>query len=260
MSFNNSNSSHGDGETVEQQHERKLQELKVSLGPSSGLSHQYSSDACLRRYLEARSWNVQKSKKMLEETLRWRSIFKPEVIHRNEVEIEGETEKVFRGSFYDGQGRTVLILRPGLKDTKSLVQQMKHLVYVIENAILNLREGQEQMAWVIDFTGWSLLSMNANACLDSVRGAVSMLQNHYPERLAVAYLCSPPLIFDEFWKKIKHSLDPKTLEKVIFAYPRSRDVAYPRSRNVADVLREYFDVEHLPTEFGGNGKLHYYHQ
>jgi len=41
---------------------------------------QFCDDACLRRYLEARNWNVDKAKKMLEETLKWRSIYKPEEI------------------------------------------------------------------------------------------------------------------------------------------------------------------------------------
>lgn len=34
----------------------------------------------MRRYLEARNWNVDKSKKMLEDTLKWRSVYKPEKI------------------------------------------------------------------------------------------------------------------------------------------------------------------------------------
>lgn len=58
----------------------QVNELKDALGPLSGRSLQYCSEACLKRYLEARNWNVDKSKKMLEETLRWRSTYKPEEI------------------------------------------------------------------------------------------------------------------------------------------------------------------------------------
>lgn len=32
---------------------------------------------------------------------------------QNEVTVEGETGKVYRASFHDRHGRTVLILRPG---------------------------------------------------------------------------------------------------------------------------------------------------
>lgn len=58
----------------------QINELKLAIGPLSGRSLQYCTDACLRRYLEARNWNVDKSKKMLEETLKWRSTYKPEEI------------------------------------------------------------------------------------------------------------------------------------------------------------------------------------
>lgn len=58
----------------------QINELKASLGPLSGRNLQYCTEACLKRYLEARNWNVDKSKKMLEETLRWRSSYKPEEI------------------------------------------------------------------------------------------------------------------------------------------------------------------------------------
>ena len=58
----------------------QINELKAAIGPLTGRSLRYSSDACFRRYLEARNWNVDKSKKMLEETLKWRSTFKPEDI------------------------------------------------------------------------------------------------------------------------------------------------------------------------------------
>lgn len=67
----------------------QVKELRTSLEPLSGLSLQYCSDACLRRYLEARNWNMDKSKKMLEESLKWRSTFKPEEIHwvRKEINL-----------------------------------------------------------------------------------------------------------------------------------------------------------------------------
>ncbi|KAI3460320.1 hypothetical protein Pfo_016983 [Paulownia fortunei] len=248
MFFRKSNSSHDD-ESVELQKEHKFNELKASLGPLSGRSLQYCTDECLTRYLEARSWNVDKSKKMLEETLRWRSSYKPEEIRWHEVAIEGETGKVFRANFHDRYGRTVLILRPGMQNTTSLDNQMKHLVYLIENAILNLPEGQEQMAWLIDFTGWSL---STNVPIKSARDTVNILQNHYPERLAVAFLYSPPRIFQAFWKVVKYFLDPKTFQKVKFVYPKNKDSV--------ELMRSYFDVDNLPTDFGGKATLQYDHE
>lgn len=57
-----------------------MDELKTAMGPLSGRSLKYCDDACLRRYLEARNGNIGKAKIMLDETLKWRSDFKPEEI------------------------------------------------------------------------------------------------------------------------------------------------------------------------------------
>lgn len=84
-----------------------------------------------------------------------------------------------------------------MQNTTSHDNQLRHLVYLIENAILNLPEGQEQMMWLIDFTGWSLTN---SVPVKTARETVNILQNHYPERLAMAFLYNPPRIFETFWK------------------------------------------------------------
>ncbi|KAB2036635.1 hypothetical protein ES319_D03G015100v1 [Gossypium barbadense] len=231
------------------QRDSKVSELRTAIGPLSGRSAKYCTDACLRRYLEARNWNVDKAKKMLEETLKWRLTYKPEEIRWHEVAHEGETGKVSRANFHDHQGRTVLIMRPGMQNTKSAENNIRHLVYLLENAIMNLAEGQEQMSWLIDFTGFSL---NTSIPIKVARDIVYILQGHYPERLAVAFLCNPPKIFEAFYKAIKYFLDPKTAQKVKFVYPKNKDSM--------ELMKSYFDVEDLPGEFGGNGTLKYDHE
>ncbi|XP_060173463.1 phosphatidylinositol transfer protein PDR16-like isoform X2 [Lycium barbarum] len=186
---------------------------------------------------------------MLEDSLKWRSSFKPEEIRWHEVAVEGETGKAFRANFRDRDGRTVLILRPGMQNTTLLDNQMRHLVYLIENAILNLPQGQEQMSWLIDFTGWSLTN---NVPIKSARETVNILQNHYPERLAIAFLYNPPRIFEAFWKIVKYFLDPKTMQKVKFVYTKNKDSV--------ELMRSYFDMDNLPTEFGGKANLKYDHE
>ncbi|XP_055821551.1 uncharacterized protein LOC129890059 isoform X1 [Solanum dulcamara] len=246
--FRRKSHSHCDQEGEDQPH--KVKELRTSLGaPLSGRNLQYCSDTCLRRYLEARNWNVDKAKKMLEESLKWRSTFKPEEIRWHEVAIEGETGKAYRANFRDHDGRTVLILRPGMQNTTALDNQMRHLVYLIENAILNLPQDQEQMSWLIDFTGWSLTN---NVPIKSARETVNILQNHYPERLAIAFLYNPPRIFEAFWKIVKYFLDPKTMQKVKFVYPKNKESV--------ELMKSYFDMDNLPIELGGKANLKYDHE
>lgn len=247
--FRRRSSSQPAQEDKEPQPEAKINELRVALGPLSGRSLRYCTDACLGRFLEARNWNVEKAKKMLEETLTWRSTYKPEEIRWHEVASEGETGKVFRANFHDRHGRTVLILKPALQNTKSIDNQMRHLVYLIENAILNLPEGQDQIAWLIDFTGWSFSN---SVPVKSARDTITILQNHYPEILAVAFLYSPPRIFETFWKIVKYLLDTKTFHKVKFVYPKNKESV--------ELMKSYFDLENLPTEFGGTTTLNYDHE
>ncbi|CAI0383029.1 unnamed protein product [Linum tenue] len=240
---------HQEPENDSQQQEAKINELKAAIGPLCGQSLKYCSDACLRRYLVARNWNVEKAKKMLQETLEWRSSYNPEEIRWPEVAHEGETGKIYRASFCDRQGRPVLILRPGMQNTKSFDNQIRHLVYMLENAVINLPEGQEQMTILIDFTGWSITN---NVPIKTAHETASILQNHYPERLAVALLYNPPRIFEAFWKVVKYFLDPMTSQKVKFVYPK-------RNKESVEVMRLHFDDQNLPAVFGGQGDLQYDH-
>ncbi|KAF7809726.1 phosphatidylinositol transfer protein 3-like [Senna tora] len=186
---------------------------------------------------------------MLEETLKWRSTFKPEETRWPEVAHECETGKVSRANFHDRFGRTVLIMRPGMQNTASPEGNIRHLVYQLENAILNLVEGQEQMVWLIDFTGFSL---KTNIPVKTARDIVHILQNHYPERLAICILYNPPRIFQALWKGVRYFLDPKTFEKVKFVYEKNKESE--------EVMKSLFDIENLPNEFGGKATLKYDHE
>ncbi|KAG5018296.1 CRAL-TRIO domain-containing protein [Glycine soja] len=236
-------------ESEEHYSESKIKEVKDAIEPLSGRSLKYCTDNCLRRYLEARNWNADKSKKMLEDTLKWRSTYKPEDIRWDEVAMEGATGKLYRASFHDREGRIVLVLRPGMQNTSSIENQMRHLVYMLENAMLNLPQGQEQMSWLIDFTGWSFRN---SVPIKSAKETINILQSHYPERLAIAFLYNLPRVFEAFWKIIKYMLDKKTIQKVKFVYPNNKDSV--------ELMKCYFDEENLPIEFGGKGILNYNHE
>jgi hypothetical protein len=73
----------------------------------------------------------------------------------------------------------------------------------LENAVLNLSEGQEQMSWLIDFTGFSF---STKLSIKTARDIIQILQNHYPERLGIAFLYNPPRIFQAFFKVCSPSL------------------------------------------------------
>nr|GMD00875.1 phosphatidylinositol transfer protein 3-like [Ipomoea batatas] len=241
--------SHSDKETESAEKDAKIRKLKAAIGPLTGRSLKFCNDACIRLYLEARNWDVEQAKKMLEETLKWRSTYKPEEIRWHEVAHEGETGKASISNFHDRQGRTVLIMRPGKQNTSSAEGQARHLVYLMENAIMNLPEGQEQMSWLLDFNGWSL---RKSVPIKTARDITYLLQNHYPERLALVVLYNPPGVFEAFWKIVKYFVDPKTFQKIKFVYPNNQDSM--------EVMKTFFDSENLPREFGGKTTLIYDHE
>ncbi|AEE86680.1 putative CRAL-TRIO lipid binding domain, CRAL/TRIO domain, CRAL/TRIO domain superfamily [Arabidopsis thaliana] len=231
------------------QQDNKVRELKSAIGPLSGHSLVFCSDASLRRFLDARNWDVEKAKKMIQETLKWRSTYKPQEIRWNQVAHEGETGKASRASFHDRQGRVVLIMRPAMQNSTSQEGNIRHLVYLLENAIINLPKGQKQMSWLIDFTGWS---MAVNPPMKTTREIIHILQNYYPERLGIAFLYNPPRLFQAVYRAAKYFLDPRTAEKVKFVYPKDKASD--------ELMTTHFDVENLPKEFGGEATLEYDHE
>lgn len=246
--FRRRNNPHQDQEDDSTKKQIKINELKAAIGPLTGRNSLYCTNECFKRYLEARNWNLDKSKKMLEDTLKWRSSFKPEEIRWDQVAAEGETGKIFRANFHDRSGRSVIIMRPAYQNTTDSENQIRHLVYLLENAVLNLPEGQEQMVWLIDFTG---LTLTTSVSIKTARETVNILQNHYPERLSLAFLYNPPRVFQAFWKIVKYFLDTKTFHKVKFVYPKNKESV--------ELMKQYFDEENLPTEFGGKTALAYDH-
>lgn len=51
---------------------------------------------------------------------------------------------------------------------------------------------------------------------------------------------------------VKYFLDPKTFQKVKFVYPKNKESV--------DIMQSCFDVDNLPTEFGGKATMKYDHQ
>ncbi|KAL5703925.1 hypothetical protein ACHQM5_022417 [Ranunculus cassubicifolius] len=223
--------------------EEKINEVRKALGgPLPDKLAIYCSDASITRHLRARNWHVKKTIKMMKDTLKWRYQYKPEEIRWEEIANEAETGKIYRLNYLDKYGRSILVMRPAMQNTKSTKGQIRYLVYCMENAILNLPSEQEQMVWLIDFHGFNLSHISVKVTKETAH----VLQDQYPERLGIAILYNPPKIFESFWTVVKPFLEPKTYRKVKFCY--SND---PNSKKI---MEDLFDMEKLETAFGGNNE------
>ncbi|EAY87552.1 hypothetical protein OsI_08963 [Oryza sativa Indica Group] len=234
----------GDGKEAAlfEQRLSKIGEVRAALGQLSGKAALYCSDASIARYLVARNWEVKKATKMLKKTLKWRSEYKPDEIRWDEIANEAATGKIYRTDYFDKSGRSILVMRPGVQNTKKAKGQIRYLVYCMENAILNLPHDQSQMVWLIDFAGFSL----SNISLHVTKLTADVLQGHYPERLGVAILYNAPKFFESFWKIASPILEPKTFNKVKFVYPDR-----PETNKI---MEDLFNMEELESAFGGKNQ------
>ncbi|XP_044377589.1 phosphatidylinositol transfer protein PDR17 isoform X1 [Triticum aestivum] len=177
---------------------------------------------------------------------KWREASRPEDICWPDVSVEAEMGKMYRATFTDKEGRTVVIMRPAKQNTSSHEGQLRHLIYTMENAVLSLPQGLDKMVWLVDYTGWTL----ANATpIKTARDSTNILQNHYPERLSVAFLFNPPKVFESFFKVIKVFLDSKSIQKVNFVYKDNEESL--------KTMYKHIDPEILPAEFGGKNNVVY---
>ena len=74
-----------------------------------------------------------------------------------------------------------------------------------------------------------------NAPMKTSRATLSILQNHYPERLHRFLLLNVPTIFSVFWNAIRPFIDPVTRKKIVFVK------GSPEKR--AAVLLEHYELD-----------------
>ena len=213
-------------------------------------------DSTFLRYLRARNFNFDKAKKMLEDTLTWRDTFGLADLYKggwsDVIAKENETGKLYvRG--YTREGHALVYMKPRYENTSNHDGNLKHLVYNIERAISSMKKRgpiepskekksgdacsetsssiwsfdssgtpplasrmpdyQEKLAIMIDYEGFSVFN---SPPMKTSKETLSILQNHYPERLFRAYLVRPPFIFHGFWSVISPFIDPVTKAKICF--------------------------------------------
>ena len=91
---------------------------------------------------------------------------------------------------------------------------------------------------MVDLQG---LTMSHRSCIKYMTTIAALDQQYYPESLGKTYIINAPWIFPALWKLIRGMLDPVTTEKI-----------HVLGHNYQEVLRERFDPNDLPSEYGGS--------
>ena len=219
--------------------------LKLLEAVSEEPGAEWADEAACVRYLMARNNHLDKATAMLKESLRWRHSFGVSKLGERHAIIrrESETGKLRVSDSVDRSGRTVLVMTPRAENTSDHDGQLLNLVYHLERAtggrpVDGVADGK--VVTVMDFKGWSL--RNA-APMKTSRATLSILQNHYPERLHRFLLLNVPTIFSVFWNAIRPFIDPVTRAKVVFV------TGSAEQQQAA--LHECFDLAQLEEGLGG---------
>ncbi|XP_062026030.1 uncharacterized protein LOC133742387 isoform X2 [Rosa rugosa] len=196
-------------------------------------------DLMLRRFLRARDLDVEQASAMFLKYLKWRQAFAPNgSISASEVPNQIAQNKLFlQGSDKRGCPIAVLLgarhfqVKGGLKEFK------RYVVYAFDKICARMPPGQEKFIFIGDLEGWGYSNSDIRAYL----GAVSILQDYYPERLGKMFVVHVPFVFMTVWKIICPFIDNKTKEKIVFV----------ENKMLKSTLLEEIDESQLPEKYGG---------
>jgi hypothetical protein len=65
-------------------------------------------------------------------------------------------------------------------------------------------------------------------------------------------MCIAEPVITPSLQAVRYFLDPITFKKVKFTYPKKKESS--------ELMQSYFDIENLPSEFGGKASLEYDHE
>ncbi|KAF9407230.1 hypothetical protein BGZ76_006151, partial [Entomortierella beljakovae] len=120
--------------------------------------------------------------------------------------------KIFVSGF-DNNSRPLMYMKPRLENTAASPAQIRHVVFHLELAIALMPKGVQSICIIIDFEGASMTKSPGAGIASEI---LSVLGNHYPERLGKGYIIHAPWFFWPFYKMISPFMDPITRDKINF--------------------------------------------
>ncbi|KAI5083991.1 hypothetical protein GOP47_0000160 [Adiantum capillus-veneris] len=196
-------------------------------------------EGTLRRFLRARSLNVDHALKFVLKHLKWTRAFKPfGFIPESEIENEMKKEKIFlQGMDKDGRPIAVILAARHFTCERNLEEFKRFVVYGFDKAVASLSADQEKFVLIADLKGYCVKNMDVKGYLS----VLEILQDHYPERLGKLYFLNVPSIFGAAWRMVYRFIDPNVREKIVFV----------DDEEVVETLLKDIDSSQLPDMFGG---------
>ena len=206
----------------------KLEAFKNLLGKEYYDPSQHD-DHALYRFLRARSYDLEASKKMWVDYINWRRENKIDTIIDDLEFPEFPLVRQYYPRMYhrtDKLGRPIYIERLGLVDVAKVTsvcatdKLLKYHIYEYEKLIkyrfkaCSIKSGKhiEQSTTILDLKGVSLSSFPSIAGL--VKEVSKIAQDYYPEMLGKMYIVNAPMLFSAIWNLVKPFLNEVTVAKI----------------------------------------------
>ncbi|XP_009339030.1 sec14 cytosolic factor [Pyrus x bretschneideri] len=225
--------SHADDTELEELRKSRLMRASVE---AQDPSTKEVDDLTIRRFLRARDLDIEQASAMFLKYMKWRRDFVPKgSITASEVPNQIAQNKMFlQGSDKKGCPISVILGYRHFQD--SLKEFKRFVVYGLDKVCAKIPPGQKFIA-IGDLEGWGYSNSDVRGYL----GALSILQDYYPERLGKVYIIHAPLIFMTVWKIVHPFIDNKTKKKIIFV----------ENKMLKSTLLEEIDESQLPEIYGG---------
>eukprot|EP01098_Paradermamoeba_levis_P007989 TRINITY_DN3328_c0_g1_i2.p1 TRINITY_DN3328_c0_g1~~TRINITY_DN3328_c0_g1_i2.p1 ORF type:complete len:312 (-),score=93.70 TRINITY_DN3328_c0_g1_i2:262-1104(-) len=225
--------------------EKKKSSSSPKLLPLTKEDLEWCDNACLCRYLRARDFNLDLSFNMLLETINWRKEAKPHLITYEDV----KEQALARSNYLSGKdryGHPTIVMKVSHDPPGTPEEKLRLIIYNIEEATrqMNKSKGVEKWNYVIHLGGFSLFKTRADPKM--AMKWLTILQNHYPERLSSIFLVDSPSVFLTFYKLLTPLMNDVTKQKVHFF-----SGSFEEKRAL---FSTFFDPANLEESFGGDIK------
>ncbi|OEH75072.1 cral trio domain-containing protein [Cyclospora cayetanensis] len=208
-----------------------------------------ANDMVLCRYLRSYSWDDVHARQQLLRTVWWRRHRKPHCISPEEVKGTAARGSVYRKGF-DKRGHPIVYFKPGREPAQSTKAAQDYTLYTMERAMQSVDKssGRDQLVFLVDFSGFSITQVPS---MDLSKEVVGILNDHYTDILAKAYMLDAPSYFDSVWRFVKIMLHPLTASKVEFIQTSNKQQL--------SKLLEHVPAEFLEESLGGTCEVSYDH-
>ncbi|XP_024960109.1 phosphatidylinositol/phosphatidylcholine transfer protein SFH3-like [Cynara cardunculus var. scolymus] len=245
---------------VEDEHDaedlKAVEALRQALIAEDLLPEKHDDYHMLLRFLKARGYDLEKSKKMWTDMINWRREYGADTIMEDFDFKEKEVVLQYYPQGHHGvdrDGRPVYIERLGQVDATKLMQAttleryIKYHVMEFERTFIDkfpacsiqAKRHVDQSTTILDVQGVGLKSMNKSA-RELIQSLQNIDGNNYPETLCRMYIINAGSGFRLLWNTVKSFLDPKTTAKINVL-----------GNKFQSKLLEIIDASELPEFLGG---------